>query len=357
MGGYPLVWRQKVLEAARKGYCRIWNLEINNQGSVNRHESHSATTRRAARLCGSSTWFKSNMKANSPEPVRNTHKPAKNRRPAKTKIESILFVPYTPYSNLKKAMQNCEDSTSSHRSVCRVRVIERAGPTVGDILTQKHPWKKESCQRADCHPCKSKPGGCRAANVTYKIKCQTCQVEKGKKVHYYGESHRVLYDRAKDHFQALEKKDSTYAVVKHWQESHGDMVRPPSYSIQLVSAHKSSLERQIKEAILIELESPDVELINGKSEWGQNRVPRVRNTMPEHLRHPKYEEKKNPFNKRPKDEHDPSDDQLPVGPPSHDPHPDPECFQGQYKQRKRARIAAKRNGHMRMFANSDAPQE
>ena len=102
--------------------------------------------------------------------------------------------------------------------------------------------------------------------MTYKIKCQTCQVEKGKKVHYYGESHRALYDRAKDHFQALEKKDSTYAVVKHWQESHGDMVRPPSYSIQLVSAHKSSLERQIKEAILIELESPDVELINGKSE-------------------------------------------------------------------------------------------
>ena len=71
----------------------------------------------------------------------------------------------------------------------------------------------------------------------------------------------------------------------------------------------------------------------------------------------KQGEKKNSFNKRQKAEHDPNDDQLPVGPPSYDPPPDPECFQGQYKQRKRARIAAKRNGHMRMFTSSDAPQE
>ena len=79
------------------------------------------------------------------------------------------------------------------------------------------------------------------------------------------------------------------------------MMKPPDYSIRLVSSSKSSLKRQIKEALLIEPESPDIQLINGKSECGQNRVPRVRTTLPEHMRHPKHEEK-NLFNKRPNDD-------------------------------------------------------
>ena len=148
-------------------------------------------------------------------------------------------------------MQNIEDSTSSNRSVCRVRLLERAGPTIGDILTQKHPWKRENCDKPDCYPWKSKPVECRAVNVTYKIKCQACQ--RGNKLQYFGESHRAWYDRAKDRFQALEKTDSMYAVVKHWQESHAEIMKPPDHSIKLVSSHKSSLKRQIKEALLIEL--------------------------------------------------------------------------------------------------------
>ena len=65
------------------------------------------------------------------------------------------------------------------------------------------------------------------------------------------------------------------------------MVTPPEYSIQLVGSHRSSLERQIKEAILTEMEDTKNVLINGKSEWGQNKVPRARNALPEHERHPK----------------------------------------------------------------------
>ena len=54
IGGYSLAWRQKVLGAARKGYCRIWKFKIDGKGSVNRYESASFTSRRAAKICRAS---------------------------------------------------------------------------------------------------------------------------------------------------------------------------------------------------------------------------------------------------------------------------------------------------------------
>ena len=121
---------------------------------------------------------------------------------------------------------------------------------------------------------------------------------------------------------ALRKQDTNYAIVKHWHESHQHMETPPDFSISLVRSHKSSLERQIHEAVSIELADPQVILMNGKSEWGQNRVPRVVNKLEE-------DANKSPTNcnrKRPPDEQEPVATKTAT--------PDPESFQGQYKKRK-----------------------
>ena len=131
---------------------------------------------------------------------------------------------------------------NGHRAVCRIRFTKRAGPTVEDILTEKYPWSKDSCQRPNCQPCKTKPGSCRATNITYRIKCETC-LSKGIKATYVGESSRSWFDRSRDHSEALRTRNSTYAIVKHWEEDHGDMDDPPNFSFHLVGIYKSSLER------------------------------------------------------------------------------------------------------------------
>ena len=92
---------------------------------------------------------------------------------------------------------------------------------------------------------------------------------------YYGESSRSWWDRARDHCQALVTKNKDYAVVKHWICKHGDMDDPPNYEFKLESTHKSAIHRQITEAIRIDSE-PEENLMNGKAEWGHNRVPRLK---------------------------------------------------------------------------------
>ena len=57
MGGYPLEWREEVLRAAIIGYKRIWTLEYNGKGYVNRPDHQNKSKRRVAKLTGNSTWI------------------------------------------------------------------------------------------------------------------------------------------------------------------------------------------------------------------------------------------------------------------------------------------------------------
>ena len=161
-----------------------------------------------------------------------------------------------------------------NQKVGRVRIVERAGPKLKNLLCNKAPWKKTWCEREECQPCKSSPGSCRAVNVVYSITCQTCKAN-GKKAIYFGESSRSWWDRSRDHNQALTTKNKDYAIVKHWLSQHGDQDDPPSYEYKVESTHKSAIHRQIPEAIKIDLE-PEENLMNGKAEWGHNKVPRLK---------------------------------------------------------------------------------
>ena len=73
--------------------------------------------------------------------------------------------------------------------------------------------------------------------------------------------------------QALKNGNQDYAIVKHQLNDHPD--EEPNFKFLAVKSFKSAMQRQIYEAIMIE-EAPNSSLMNGKAEWGQNRVPRVK---------------------------------------------------------------------------------
>ena len=100
----------------------------------------------------------------------------------------------------------------------------------------------------------------------------------GKETVYFGESSRSWWDRAAEHSAALRSKDSKYAIVKHWEDDHRDKDDPPGFDFKALRSHKSSIERQISEAILIEAnrDKPGVKILNSKAEWGLNKLPRMR---------------------------------------------------------------------------------
>ena len=80
-------------------------MELEGIGKVNRSEDMTTNKRRAQRLVGKSTWF-SKPKTNQ---IKSQQNPTlinrtKHRSKVPDKIESVLFIPYTPQSILKETI-------------------------------------------------------------------------------------------------------------------------------------------------------------------------------------------------------------------------------------------------------------
>ena len=179
-----------------------------------------------------------------------------------------------------------EDLVNGNRTVGKIRFVERAGPRIRDLVCQKTPWRAEKCTRDGCKPCEGKPGSCRQRNLTYQITCMTCKAD-GKESQYFGESSRTWWDRASEHVSALRTKNEKFAIVKHWLDEHRDQDSPPEYQFKALGSHKTAIERQIKEALLIQNNREKVNILNSKAEWGLNRLPRMKITVEDEV----FEEK------------------------------------------------------------------
>ena len=150
---------------------------------------------------------------------------------------------------------------------------------MGEILCRKTPWKKEWCGREGCQPCQAKPGCCRTIGATYKITCQEC-AKTGTKTQYIGETARSFWDRSREHLQALEDGNMNFAIVKHWKQDHGDLNDPPAFKFETTGSHQTAISRQLTEALNIEEAREGCDkILNGKGEYGGNKVPRLKITV------------------------------------------------------------------------------
>ena len=66
-----------------------------------------------------------------------------------------MFVPYTPESQLaKKLRQNEEVLAKITKS--KLKIVERTGMKLQDVLTKSNPWKGHDCSRMNCLLCYTK---------------------------------------------------------------------------------------------------------------------------------------------------------------------------------------------------------
>ena len=94
-----------------------------------------------------------------------------------SKIQTVIFVQHTPYSELAKRMRKKLDSLE-RLGKFKVKLVERAGNKIVDILHKSNAWSELDCDREDCLICKtenSKKGSCRRRNILYETYCITCQ--------------------------------------------------------------------------------------------------------------------------------------------------------------------------------------
>ena len=102
---------------------------------------------------GNQTWFKQQPK-NQAETAPNQTRKRKRNCQAYQPTESVLFIPYTPNSELKAILTSLERQVNGNRRTGKIRIVERAGPTISEILGNRTPWTNEWCHRPNANPTK-----------------------------------------------------------------------------------------------------------------------------------------------------------------------------------------------------------
>ena len=194
------------------------------------------------------------------------------QRPA----ESVLFLPPTPRSELANMLKEV-----LQQSRWKVKVVERAGKSVKQLLTNSDPLSTSDCGRATCfvHSTGGR-GDCRKHGVLYRHVCQAPEcVQGGKVVGRWGESGHTGHYRGKQHLDAIKlarekehKADLENGMVEHYLQYHRG--QELQFKMDIVQQFCRPMQRQIAEAVEIH-RSKDTIIMNNKSEWHQPTTSRL----------------------------------------------------------------------------------
>ena len=182
-------------------------------------------------------------------------------------FDSVLFVPSTPNSRLKRSYQK-----EIAQSGLRIKVVERSGITLQSKLQVSNPFKPQRCGRDDCFVCSSGgTGNCNTEGITYEVKCLG---DCGEKDLYKGESARNAFTRGYKHITDLNRRNvSNSPLWKHCRDTHGSVVQ--DFQMKVTGTYRNdAMLRQISEAVQIENTDPQ-RLMNTRAEWNMTRVPRA----------------------------------------------------------------------------------
>ena len=152
----------------------------------------------------------------------------------------------------------------------RFKIVEKGGRTIERSLMKPNPGGREGCQNEDCPVCPDGGKQCHLSNVQYSIKCKPCT-----DAVYFGESHRNLYTRGKEHVRKLVKKEDSSFMHRHQVEKHSG--EPANLEMKVMRSFRDPLSRQVTEAVMIKNHAG--ELLNSKAEFYQPPLVRIQSEI------------------------------------------------------------------------------
>ena len=164
---------------------------------MHRSADEGAKSRNVKKLLGKARWFKEKKKRGKEKRRKKNQRQSEAKKPPE--IVTVMFVPQTPGGALSKRLKIVENEISKLTGE-RVKIVERGGTQVKQILHKSNPWSQGFCGRENCLPCLHGDGkqNCFEKNVVYKISCLECADEKnGDKIKaavYVGQTSRSLYE-------------------------------------------------------------------------------------------------------------------------------------------------------------------
>ena len=173
----------------------------------------------------------------------------------------------------------------------RVKVCERTGSKVKDILSNTNPWSGSHCGREECvtcnQDCEDKPP-CNKRSLVYENICAKCNpkakdkgplLEENKNVPsiYVGETARSVQERALEHWSSYKARHVDSHILKHMELHHAPEDKP-EFIMKVVGYHKTALSRQCGEAVRIHKRGI---VLNSKSEYSRCKIQRLSLPQPE----------------------------------------------------------------------------
>ena len=102
-----------------------------------------------------------------------------------------MFVQRSNRGDLVQELKR-EEKAMEKQSDYRLKLVERAGTKLVDLLTKSDPYSGADCGREKCYPCLMKHISLKwlpywRRNLTYRVDCQRCK-NKGIRSEYHWES-------------------------------------------------------------------------------------------------------------------------------------------------------------------------
>ena len=250
----------------------------------------------------------------------------------KIEYKTVIFIQHTHESSLAKRIREKLEKLEEAGGNIKIKIVERAGDKIVDLLHRSNPWDNIDCMRNDCLLCstageKGRKGVCRRRNIVYETFCMNCgevgeedrgdtvnenikledknealeemvegshdKIEKisenenpeGEKVmkkrdykyKYIGETCRSGYERGKEHLMMKENCNESSHMLKHCLLQHSD--KDPmeiKFGMRVRQQFKTALERQVGEAVaILEERERGIQLLNSKSEFNRCSLPRI----------------------------------------------------------------------------------
>ena len=272
--GHSRAQTHSIITAGLKGYEKMLQKQEEGITNIHRPSSEGLAARNRKKLLSRTNWFKP---SSNKDPARqgSTTTTTTSRRPAKqTKDQvdqditttTVLFVDQTPGGKLAKLMREHE-KLMCRITGFRVKVVERNGTNMKQLLHNPNPWAEGICERKNCYPCETGDTKCCfTRNIVYSHRCTDCS-----KV-YIGESSRSSNERGGEHRADFNKEKSDSHQFKHVQTDHAGQ-EPPSFEFRVVAKFNSALTRQISEAVMIRRR--EGKILNSKGVFNRCRLPRL----------------------------------------------------------------------------------
>ena len=222
---------------------------------------------------------------------------------------STFNVPATPGGTLKKLMSNTLSGVKAPDNG-ETMVIEKGGKSLLSGLKKKDPFKSEGCRYENEKCIVDHKTDCSTTGACYAVTCDLCGDEdppmnpigsqssqpmlppsrqarlvagrrRGKPIaQYTGQTGRSLHSRALEHLGDVRRRNKNSPLMKHILSEHINDPTP-TFTMKILSNHKTNLQRLITEGLQIEKERKENQssVLNSRAERGHSKIVRINPTV------------------------------------------------------------------------------